>query len=208
VSVVGFLGLAVAAQAGSSAAPENLEAVTTTLTDLATFGACWLLGFAHRDGLVDRLPARWVSPLAVASMGIGGWFAFTHPSEEGYDLGEIPLGQAFWSVGFVLLLLRFRPGQWFGRAVSWRPVAAAVHLFNARAVTVYLWHEVALVTSVVVIDAMWDVPLFEAVLPLDSAWFSYSVAWPLIAVAILAVGWVEDLAARRRARLWPSREVS
>ncbi|MEQ7010089.1 acyltransferase [Actinopolymorpha sp. B17G11] len=209
-SVLGFLGVAVVAQPGSSFVPESLETVATNLTDLATFGACWLLGFAHRDGLVDRLPAAWVSTLAVVGMAIGGWFTFTHPTEDGYDLGEIPLGQAFWSLGFVLLLLRFRPDprRWFGHLVSWRPVAAVVNLFNARAVTVYLWHEVALVASVLVIDAMWDVPLFEEVLPLDSAWFSFAVAWPLIAVAIVAVGWVEDLAARRRRRLWPTRDLT
>ncbi|MEQ7128844.1 acyltransferase family protein [Actinopolymorpha sp. B11F2] len=149
-SVLGFLCLAVVAQAGSSFVPETLETVATNLTELATFGACWLLGFAHRDSLVDRV----------------------------------------------------------GHLVSWRPVAAAVNLFNARAVTVYLWHEVALVASVLVIDAMWDVPLFEEVLPLDSVWFSFAVAWPLIAVAIVAVGWVEDLAARRRRRLWPTRDLT
>ncbi|MGH3486799.1 MAG: acyltransferase family protein [Actinopolymorphaceae bacterium] len=204
-SIVGFLGLAVAAQAWSTIVPESLEAVATNLTDLATFGACWLLGFAHRDGLLDRLLAARVIALAAASMAFGGWFAFTHPTEQGYDLGEIPLGQAFWSVGFVLLLLRFRPDVrgWFGDLVLWRPVAGTVGLLNARAVTVYLWHEVALIGSVLFIDLMWQVPLFEAYLPLESPWLSYAVTWLLIAVAIVAVGWLEDLAARRRIRLWP-----
>jgi hypothetical protein len=92
---------------------------------------------------------------------------------------------------------------WFGDLVLWRPVAGTVGLLNARAVTVYLWHEVALIASVLFIDLMWQVPLFEAYLPLESPWLSYAVTWLLIAVAIVAVGWVEDLAARRRIRLWP-----
>lgn len=39
-------------------------------------------------------------------------------------------------------------------------------VFNARAVTIYLWHEIALILAVPLIDRLWDVPAFEAYLPL------------------------------------------
>ncbi|MFJ5217117.1 acyltransferase [Streptomyces sp. NPDC088354] len=176
------------------------EPALTPAVDLATFAACWLLGFAHRDGRLDALRARTVLGLAALCLAAGGWFALTHPTDEGFDLGEIPLAQALWSVGFVLVLLRFRP-----RRLSRVPVAdGLVGLLNARAVTVYLWHEVALFLSVPLIDRMWDVPFFEAHLPLDATWFQFVMAWPLIGAAIVLTGWAEDVAARRRPHPWPT----
>ncbi|MFD2081291.1 hypothetical protein SAMN05421678_10423 [Actinopolymorpha cephalotaxi] len=76
-------------------------------------------------------------------------------------------------------------------------------MLNARAVTVYLWHEIALIVCVPLIDLMWQIPAFENHLPLDSQWFLYLLGWPLIGVAVLALGWIEDVAARRRPRLRP-----
>ncbi|MFF1296314.1 MULTISPECIES: glycosyltransferase [unclassified Streptomyces] len=198
-SVAGFLALAVLAQSALLPLPARIDA---PFTDLVTFGACWLLGFAHHDGLIRRLSTGRVMAVAVAVLGAGGWFAVSHPTEEGYDLGSIPLAQALWSFGFVLLLLRFGPrgDTWVRRL---RPVHAAVVLLNARAVTVYLWHEVALVVGVLLTDLMWRVPVLEDSLPLGSTGLLYVVVWPLIAVAVLAAGWSEDRAAKRPARLWP-----
>lgn len=175
--------------------------VGTVVFDLATYLACWMLGFAHRDGLVDRMSAAVVLLLAAAAMTAGGWWAFTHLSDGTYDLNEIPLAQALWSVGFVLLLLRFRPDMnWIRR---YRPLDRTVTVFNSRAVTIYLWHEIALIVSVPLIDLMWQVRAFELSLPLDSMWFQFGVAWILIAVAVLLVGWVEDVAARKPPGLLP-----
>ncbi|MCD7442302.1 glycosyltransferase [Streptomyces lincolnensis] len=197
--VTGFLLLAAVVQTGLVPLPARVEA---PVTDLVVFGACWLLGFAHRDGLVGRLPARRVLALTGLTMAAGGWFAFTHPTDEGYDLGEIPFAQALWSFGFVLLLMRFRPrgDRWVRR---FRPVHASVVLLNARAVTVYLWHEVALVLGVVLIDRAWRVDVLERFLPLGADWFLFLLAWPLIGAAVLLIDWVEDVAARRGPRLWP-----
>ncbi|MFI6463020.1 glycosyltransferase [Streptomyces sp. NPDC050538] len=197
--VASALALAVLAQSELLPLPARVD---EPFTDLATFGACWLLGFAHHDGLVRRLPVARVWAVAAAVMAVGGWFALTHRTEEGYDLGSIPLGQAFWSFGFVLLLLRFGPrsDHWVRR---YRPLHATVVLLNARAVTVYLWHEVALVLGVLLIDRMWQAPVLANSLPLGATWFLYLVVWPLVAVAVVLVGWAEDRAAKRPARLWP-----
>ncbi|MEV7869545.1 acyltransferase [Streptomyces sp. NPDC088124] len=171
------------------------------LGDLSVFLFCWLLGFAHRDGVLDRLRPGPMVCAALPVMVLGAGWAFSHPVDGTYDLDDIPLGQALWSAGFVLLLMRFRPDLgWLGR----RPVAdRVVKVFNARAVTVYLWHEVALMVSVPLIDAMWNIPAFERDLPLDSAWFQFGIAWVLIAAAVALFGWVEDVAAKRRPRLLP-----
>jgi hypothetical protein len=60
-----------------------------------------------------------------------------------------------------------------------------------------------LMTSVPLIDLMWNVPAFERDLPLDSMWFQFGVAWVLIAAAVALFGWVEDIAAKRGPRLLP-----
>ncbi|MGW6316507.1 acyltransferase family protein [Streptomyces sp. NPDC055099] len=197
--VIGFLALAAVAQAEITPLPARVE---DSVVDLAIFGACWLLGFAHRDGMVKELSTALVWTLGAGVMAVGGWFAMTHRTEEGYDLGAIPLAQALWSFGFVLLLLRFGPkdDSW---VIRHRPLHAAVVWFNARAVTIYLWHEVALVCGILLVDQMWKVPAMESYLPLDTQWFLFLVAWPLIVVAVLLIGWTEDWAAKRPLRLWP-----
>jgi hypothetical protein len=172
------------------------------LTDIATFGPCWLLGFAHRDGMICRLRPAVVCCVALAALVLGGWYAYSHPTAQGYDLGEIPFAQAYWSFGFVLLLLRFQP-----RSMAWltrvRWLDRVVSFFNARAVTIYLWHEVALIASVAVIVWMWSVPFLAHSLPLGSNWWKYTLTWPLLCLPVLVFGWAEDIAARRRPRLWP-----
>lgn len=173
----------------------------TVATDVATYVTCWLLGFAHRDGLLERLRTGPALVIAAAVMAAGGWWAFHHLSDGTYDLNNIPVAQALWSAGFVLVLLGFRPKtDWIGRI---RPLERLIGVFNARAVTIYLWHEVALVLSVPLIDLMWQVTAFELSLPLGSTWFQFGVTWVLIAVAVMLFGWLEDIAARRRPMLLP-----
>nr|WP_241267510.1 acyltransferase [Streptomyces scabichelini] len=175
--------------------------VGSALTDLGVFGACWLLGFAHQDGSLDALRARTVCAASALLLAAGGWFTFTHPTDEGYDLGSMPLGQALWSLGFVLLLMRFRPRSL--RRLPW--VDGLVRLFNNRAVTIYLWHEVALILAVWLTDRMWQVPFLAQHLPLGLDWLLFLLVWPLIGAAILAVGWTEDLASRKRPHPWPTK---
>ncbi|MFI8170243.1 acyltransferase [Streptomyces sp. NPDC085931] len=178
----------------------------TALTDLATFLCCWLLGFAHHEGVLARLKPASLLPPALAALAFGAWYALAHRAEYGtYDLDENPLAQAFWSAGFVALLLyaKARLGTGFAGLARHRRLDRLVTVVNARAVTIYLWHEIALILAVPLIDRCWDVPAFEAYLPLDSQWFLFGVAWVLIAVFVLLCGWVEDVAARRAPRLLP-----
>jgi peptidoglycan/LPS O-acetylase OafA/YrhL len=201
-TVGGSLALLGLLEAGLLPLSERWSGLSTVAWTFAIFGACWLLGFAHRDGIVDRLSHRHVLGLATGALLVGGVYALTHPSGQGYDLGEIPVAQAFWSFGFVLLLLRFRPRdlRWLTRLPG---AEALVSSLNQRAVTFYLWHQVALVAAVLLIDRMWAVPALERTLPLGTDWWKLVVTCPLVVVALLAFGWVEDLAARRPPRLWP-----
>ncbi|MFF7053828.1 acyltransferase [Streptomyces griseorubiginosus] len=178
----------------------------SALTDLATFLFCWILGFAHRDRVLERLKPFAVVVLSLAAIGFGGWYAFTHQAASGsYDLDDIPLAQAFWSAGYVTLLMWAK--AYFRIDFAWltrfRRTDRLVTVFNSRAVTIYLWHEIALILAVPLIDLFWDVPAFEKWLPLESQWFLFGVGWVLIAGFVLLCGWVEDVAGKKKPRLLP-----
>ncbi|WUF51539.1 acyltransferase [Streptomyces sp. NBC_00483] len=179
---------------------------TGDATDFCIFVFCWLLGFAHRDGLLERWKGSVVVVLSGAALAFGLWYALSHQGEYGtYDLDDVPLAQAFWSAGFVTLLF-YAKARWridFAWLARWRRLDRVVTVFNARAVTIYLWHEIALILAVPLVDTFWNVPAFERWLPLESQWFLFGIGWVLIAVAVPMWGWVEDVAAKRSPRLLP-----
>ncbi|MEV6849482.1 acyltransferase [Actinoplanes sp. NPDC051411] len=164
----------------------------TTLQNVLAYGTCWILGMAHREGDLARLRTPVVLGLAGACVaGSLGW-AITHRDGAGIDLTGRPLAYAVYSIGFVLALLRWSP----------RPAFAPgfVSMVNNRAVTIYLWHNVAITLAVALFDPLklWRIP--------GQAWedaADFGLALAMLAVAVLALGWVEDLAARRRPRVSP-----
>jgi hypothetical protein len=169
------------------------DALDAVVTDVATFGACWIVGFAHRDGALRRITLPLLITLAGLSVAIGAGWALTHSGDGGSDLNDIPLAQGFYSLGFVLLLMRATPSMaWLSRA---RMLDRLVTLLNARAVTVYLWHNLAIVACFVVGDT------FGAERLGDVGYLVVALA--LLLIVVLTVGWVEDIAARRPARLLP-----
>jgi hypothetical protein len=164
--------------------------------DFATYGACWIAGFAHHDGRLARVRPSFVVLGAVVLGGAALYWLQGHPGEDGYDLNDVSESQALWSLAFVLLVLRWQPPMgWLARV---RPLDGMVTLLNARAVTVYLWHNIAIaaVWPVLTVLALDDLGALDG--PVDLV-----AALVLTAGCVLAFGWVEDLAARRRPRLWP-----
>jgi hypothetical protein len=151
-----------------------------------------MLGFAHREGLLRRIHPIAVAGLFVVAVGLGGWWTVRHPLPgRTYDLNGIPLGYALVSAGAVLVLLRVSPSlRWLART----PVLGRlVTVLNARAMTIYLWHMVAVNLSRTIDDRL--------------GWTSLRAQTGtivvLVTVAVLALGWVEDLAARRPVQLIP-----
>jgi peptidoglycan/LPS O-acetylase OafA/YrhL len=179
--------------------------VASVVYDFATFGSCWMLGFAYQRGFLQALP-RIITPLvAVAIMCLGFWWAATHLPENGWDLGQIPLAQALWSFGFVVLLLRISP-SWSALPGPLRPFDKAITLINNRAVTIYLWHIPLLIAIEPLMELLWNAPFLADTVPglVDSQWLQFAGVWVLLGLTILAVGWVEDVAASRPPRLWPT----
>lgn len=189
------LGLLAATQLGPFPADNRAGEV---VVNLATFGACWLTGFAHRSGALRRINFALLAVLATASILAGVAWAMTHPTDQGSgNLNDIPLAQGVYSLGFVLLVLRFAPAMtWLRRA---RPLDATVTLLNARSVTIYLWHNIAIAVCFPVGDLLhvWQVgPTFAQL-------GYFAVALCLLFLVVLALGWVEDIAALRSPTLLP-----
>jgi peptidoglycan/LPS O-acetylase OafA/YrhL len=189
--------LAVAVVSGMEQYASN--AVVRVGFDLAMYGSCWLIGFAHRDGRLAKVPQPLVLGVAAAALAGGTIWAFAHVNDDGsLDLTGIPLAQGLYCFGFVLLVMRLRPGMaWLRRR---KVLNGLVTFVNARAVTIYLWHNIAIAVA----DALGG--------PLDlwrwGAWRGDQLAFLLALVLTIfmafAVGWVEDLAARRPPRLLPT----
>ncbi|MFJ4198067.1 acyltransferase [Streptomyces sviceus] len=178
------------------------------VTDFAVYGSCWVLGFAHHEGVLAKVPRYLAVSGSVLVMSFALWWVSGHPGPEGWDLNDIPLAQATWSFGFVVILLQYSPSwqELPGRLARWDKL---VTLSNNRAVTIYLWHNLLIMATVPIIDLAYSLPFMQsdrAVAALDSTdtlWM-FVLVWPLIGLAILAFGWIEDLAAKRRPRLWPN----
>ncbi|WP_406330427.1 acyltransferase [Streptomyces sp. NBC_00203] len=178
------------------------------VSDFAVFGGCWVLGFAHHEGALAKVP-RYVAVSASALlMAFGLWWASGHLGPDGWDLNDIPLAQATWSFGFVVILLQYSPSwqELPGRLARWDKL---VTLSNNRAVTIYLWHNMLIMATVPIIDQAYNLPFMQsdrAVGVLDSSYmvWMFLLVWPLIGLTIVAFGWIEDIAAKRGARLWPN----
>jgi peptidoglycan/LPS O-acetylase OafA/YrhL len=178
------------------------------VTDFAVYGGCWLLGFAHQEGLLKQIPRYLSISCASLLMAFGLWWASGHLGPDGWDLNDIPLAQAAWSFGFVVVLLQYSPSwrELPGRLARWDKL---VTLSNNRAVTIYLWHNLLIMATVPILDLLYEVPFLQsdgAVSALDTTYtiWMFVLVWPLIGAAVLAFGWVEDVAAKRKPRVWPN----
>ncbi|MER5905906.1 acyltransferase family protein [Streptomyces mirabilis] len=177
------------------------------ISDFTVYGGCWVLGFAHHEGVLQRIPRYLAVSCSALLMAFGLWWASGHLGPDGWDLNDIPLAQAAWSFGFVVILLQYSPSwqELPGRLARWDKL---ITLSNNRAVTIYLWHNMLIMATVPIIDQAYSLPFMQsagAVAALDSSYmvWMFLLVWPLIGLTILAFGWIEDIAAQRSPRLWP-----
>ncbi|MER5910753.1 acyltransferase [Streptomyces sp. NPDC001982] len=178
------------------------------ITDFAVYGGCWVLGFAHHEGVLGRVPRYVAVSCSALVMAFALWWASGHLGPDGWDLNDIPLAQAMWSFGFVVILLQYSPSwqELPGRLARWDKL---VTLSNNRAVTIYLWHNLLIMATVPIIDQAYNLPFMEndrATAALDSTYmlWMFFLVWPLIGLTIVVFGWIEDIAAKRSPRLWPN----
>jgi hypothetical protein len=163
----------VVALAGGSVAERGL------VSDLLVYGTCWMLGFAEHDGLLAEVRLRWTAAFGLAVAALGLTLILMSPMAAPTEASTV--GYAIWSAAVVVVLLRWRPKFSWPPALTW-----VVNAINARAVTIYLWHDAAIAVSLAL-----------------GVWLRLPAVFLLTAVAVVAVGWVEDLAAGRRPALIP-----
>ncbi|MFP5372818.1 MAG: acyltransferase family protein, partial [Actinomycetes bacterium] len=178
-----------------------LEGRTSEIViELCTYAGCWLLGIAHHDGALRRLPLARTLAGGIALMAAGAWYASYHREQYGASsIDNIPLANMLYCFGAVLLLLRLYPRvTWLGRV---RPLDAVVGLLNQRAMTVYLWGNVAIAMAPLVLDRA-GLGEYDTASTL-STWVRYGTAWALLFGIVLVAGWIEDVAAGRDVRILP-----
>lgn len=148
---------------------------------------CWVLGYHQHDGhLEERLQSTWKPICAVIGpLGIVLFLVFHTRELRLAAVGAVLLG-VFW----LTLAMGARPliEPWLKNA----PTRAVVHWFSQRSLTIYMWHMAAIYAAI------------ELGLPGTSTWLGV-LAWCCVftVMAVVAVGWAEDIAARRPPQLWP-----
>ncbi|MYV37796.1 acyltransferase family protein [Streptomyces sp. SID1328] len=180
------------------------ERIPSALTDFSTFGACWILGMAHQQGVLKRIPRYVVPSVAPVVAGLGLWYGLTHGFRQGHDLDDIPFAQSLWSLATVLLLLHISP-TWTEWPRLLRPFDRLVTLLNSRAVTIYLWHNLCILVASTLWDQLWRYDVLDEKCPwlLESPWPVLALTWVLVCGCVVTFGWAEDLAAKRKPQLWP-----
>jgi peptidoglycan/LPS O-acetylase OafA/YrhL len=173
--------------------PLPVNKVGDVLWSTASYGTCWVLGFARHTRLLDRVP-MWVCAAVAAVVGVGTYLWGS--AHAGFPYAD-PIAETLWGTGFVLVALRARPTlAWLDRFPR---LARIVGAMNARAITIYVWQVPVLFLTGTVLQLAGVTPLTT-----EMKVASLLIGAPLTAVAVLLVGWVEDVAARRKPALVPA----
>ncbi|WP_433208975.1 acyltransferase family protein [Dactylosporangium sp. CS-047395] len=161
--------------------------------DFFMYAPAWMLGFAHHDGTLQRISKKILWPVCLVMAGVGLAILFHTPGPRGYDMNDAPIADTLYSTAFLLVMLNLAPA-----AMSLGVAEPLVEAVNRRALTIYLWHEAA-ITFVRLVGVWFGITLV-------GGWHSvlqFSMVVTLTAILVLAFGWVEDLAARRKPQIIP-----
>ena len=170
---------------------------------VATYAACWMIGFYHHDGRLHGYAVAKVFLVGILLIlaGLGWSLVFRDPSQDPFNVSDIPMATALYNLGFTMILLRLPLTlQWVNRV----PVLSHwVTLTNRRAMTIYLWGNTAIFV------ALWALERFNIVEGDTITWpfgvLAFAATTAVLLVIILCLGWVEDIAARRRPEILPVR---
>jgi peptidoglycan/LPS O-acetylase OafA/YrhL len=165
------------------------------IRDFFMYAPAWMLGFAHHDGTLQRISKKVLWPLCLVMGGIGLAILFHAPGPRGYDMNDAPIADTLWSTAFLLVMLNAAPA-----AMSLGAAEPAVEAVNRRALTIFLWHEAA-ITFVRMVGVWAGITLVGGY----HGFIQLALVAALVVLTVLAFGWVEDLAARRRPQLIPLR---
>ena len=160
-----------------------------------TFMVCFVAGFAFTDGKLLEVPRRTLKQAALALAVIGLAFVPLAPSLAINTWGPslLPIGAAWVAacLAYREVLEQVAVGRFF------KPLIAFV---NRRALTIYLWSLLG-----VYLSRIWFPPEGSLLQLAGIAIVSMLVTAAVTLVACVAVGWIEDLAGKKRVEWWPNR---
>ena len=163
------------------------------IRDFFLYSPMWMLGFAHHDGTLQRIAKKILWPACLVMGGVGLAILYTHPGPRGYDMNDAPIADALWSTAFLLIMLNAAPA-----ALSLGAAEPAVEAVNRRALTIYLWHE-----AVIAAVRLAAVAAGVSLLGPYSGLLQLVLVFALVTLVVLGLGWVKNMAARRKPRLIP-----
>jgi peptidoglycan/LPS O-acetylase OafA/YrhL len=121
--------------------------MSDVLLQIGTYGSCWMLGFWHATGRLKSARPAIAFPVAAACIGAALTWMHYVPNPEGH-IQSNPVAQVMWCLAFVIVLMRVEPTMAWLEKIR---LARLVDRVNSRAVTIYLWHQVAILTSTAVV---------------------------------------------------------
>ena len=160
-----------------------------------TFMVCFVAGFAFTDGRLLEVPRRTLKQVALALAVVGLAFVPLAPSLaiNTWAPSLLPIGAAW-----VAVCLAYRePLEQVATGRVFKPLIAFV---NRRALTIYLWSLLG-----VYLSRVWFPPEGSLVQLAGIAIVSVLVTAAVTLIACVAVGWIEDVAGKRRPEWWPNR---
>ena len=162
--------------------------------DLALYGVFLMAGFAHRDGRFDHLsPANWLRGATFAGLAAAAWIV-TQPVPLGVVNNSHP---AHLFVGTAWLCALFACRLPISRFSERHTIRTLVEWVSQRTMTIYLWHSTAIILTYQVLAQHDGYPVGAYAALMIGGMACVTLAF------VLAFGWIEDLAARRKPRVCP-----
>jgi CubicO group peptidase (beta-lactamase class C family)/peptidoglycan/LPS O-acetylase OafA/YrhL len=165
------------------------------LCDLGLYSFFVLLGFAHARGALSQLGVRelleWLGLAATATFV--AWHFF--PAATGVINHSYP---TLWASGIAWIALAFLARPWLSVAPQVPVIGGILYWMTRRAMSIYLWHSPAIVGAYL-LAAQLNLNLAPTLL--------IAMIIPIIVLAVILTGWIEDVAAGQPAEIWPTRSV-
>ena len=152
----------------------------------------WILGYMYHDHR-SSLPPVWVTATIAAVSAIAG-IGYALAVHTGVRVNIVNYPFVLDSVGFAVVCLVLSSRSLIAQVVRIHTVDVVVSWFQQRALTIYLWHPLALG---IILWIHGRVSLEKSYL------FTLVELLPMTFVLATAVGWLEDYAAGRRLQVLP-----